>query len=634
MKYLTVLIVVASVALSLRMPFPPGAAHAQVEETPVLGEPVMVTPLITPAATTPSDLGAPPAADVPRGATTAPTVRPAMANVPDRCEPNDAAAVACPLPLDAVSGPFTIVPEDDQDFFLLDVPQEASIQTVITVRATAGLDLFLTARQSETLVASGAYSLTLAPTVAGSVVLRVENRDPRPAADEQYRLEVRREIVPPSQASSAAAVAPSPDALENNWSFVTAAPIAVGVVYDLSFVCPDPRPDACPGGDHDYLQVPVKADVRYLVATFDLDLGVDTVVELFWGDSTVAAAGNDDYGPGGMLAALSWTAPGDGVLGVRIAPRNGGLAQHGAETKAAYRLAVAPIASELARKLETQIRQQANVPPPTALPTRVTAPAVGSGSPSTGAPPAAVPAGNGTPETIATGPAIIVQETVLRREPFADAPALTTLAPETPVTLRGPVRGLWVSVESAASILPGWVRFSDLQRASEVSEATTTTGAAAPSSQPSAVAAAATATISPAASTSPGGSSTLSVQVAITTLDPVLPAPGPAPASSVPYTLAVTVVASNRPPGGGGTLGFATPTPDMRQPVGRVRVQLVSVFGDVLAEGLTDAAGTVQLRRDVRPGAALHIRMPAWGVEMPVGLDQKTLIVTIPEELL
>lgn len=109
--------------------------------------------------------------------------------------------------------------------------------------------------------------------------------------------------------------------------------------------------------------------------------------------------------------------------------------------------------------------------------------------------------------------------------------------------------------------------------------------------------------------------------------------PGPAPASRVPYTLAVTVVATNRPPGSGGTLGFATPTPDMRQPVGRVRVQLVSVFGDVLAEGLTDAAGTVQLRRDVRPGATLHVRMPAWGVELPVEPAQTTLVVTIPEEL-
>jgi len=35
------------------------------------------------------------------------------------------------LALDAVSGPFTVVPEADQDFFRLDLPAEASIQTDI-----------------------------------------------------------------------------------------------------------------------------------------------------------------------------------------------------------------------------------------------------------------------------------------------------------------------------------------------------------------------------------------------------------------------------------------------------------------------------------------------------------------------
>ena len=36
---------------------------------------------------------------------------------PDACEPNDAAQHACALPMDTVSGPFTFVPEGDQDYF-------------------------------------------------------------------------------------------------------------------------------------------------------------------------------------------------------------------------------------------------------------------------------------------------------------------------------------------------------------------------------------------------------------------------------------------------------------------------------------------------------------------------------------
>jgi hypothetical protein len=39
----------------------------------------------------------------------------------------------------------------------------------------------------------------------------------------------------------------------------------------------------------------------------------------------------------------------------------------------------------------------------------------------------------------------------------------------------------------------------------------------------------------------------------------------------------------------------------------------------------------VQLRRDIRPGDVLAVRIPAWGVELPLALDQTRLIVIIPE---
>jgi hypothetical protein len=232
--------IAALILLGLAVPLVPPFVGAQPAETPILGDPVVVTPLIT---TGPPDEPAapanPPSTTAPgdRGAETSPTARTAAA-VPDSCEPNGSPSQACALPLDAVSGPFTIVPESDQDFFLLNLPQEASIQTVITVRATTGLDLFLSARQAERLVASGTSSLTLAPGVTGPVTLRVENRDPRPAAGESHRVEVRREIVPTTVVADVAEA----DILENNWSLDTAAPIAVSVVYDLSLVCPDARP--------------------------------------------------------------------------------------------------------------------------------------------------------------------------------------------------------------------------------------------------------------------------------------------------------------------------------------------------------------------------------------------------------
>jgi hypothetical protein len=639
MKSLALLLILTLSAAALLAAVQPPVASARLEATPILGEPVLVTPIATTQggraptaepAEAPFPIDGSPSSFTPEAAT-----------MPDACEPNDTPAQACPLPLDAVSGPFTIVPEGDQDFFQLDLPQEASIQTVVTVRATSGLDLVVSARQGEQLVASGTFSLTLASELAGPITLRVENRDPYPSLGEQYRVEVRREIVPPN-AEDATTDGRQPDALENNWSFETASPIAVGVVYDLTFACPEQRPGACPGGDHDYLLVPVKAGVPYLLATFDLDPGVDTVVELFWGTTTTASTGNDDYAPGGSLSALEWTAPTDGLLGVRIAPRNGGLAPQLADPKASYRFAIAPLASELARKLDASIRQQANVPAPT--PTVAARPSTGAPIASGGSAGDTLPASASQPEeSIAGGPAIIVTETVLRREPSERATALATLPPETQVTVRGPVSGLWVSIETNASILPGWVRWSDLRRADSVEttiDADETGGATTPASQQSDAAEMTDATTTPdtsdASSFAPsasaaGAAEPAARQVAVTALDPALPPPPATPAPRIPFTLRVVVAASDRPSSDASAFSLTTPTPDLRQPMSGVRVQLVNVFGDLLAESLTDAEGEAQLRRDVRAGDALIVRIPAWGVELPLAADQTRLILTIPE---
>jgi hypothetical protein len=631
MKPFSPLLLLAALVAALLTTFRPGLASAQPEPTPILGEPVVVTPLVTPAGGS-----VPPAEETDEPAPAVSAETPASATTiaaPDACEPNDTPAQACALPLDGVSGPFTIVPEADQDFFRLDLPQEASIQTVATVRATEGLELVLSARQNDAIVASGTYSLTLAPVVAGPVVLRVENRDPRPAAGEQYRIEIRREIAPPSQQEGERADGPEPDALENNWSFETASAIAVGVVYDLSFACPDPRPGACPGGDHDYLLVPVKAGVAYLITTFDLDPGVDTVVELFWGSTTTALAGNDDYAPGSTLSALTWTAPGDGILGVRIAPRNGALAQQLAEPKAGYRFAVAPLAGELARKLDATIRQQANVPTPTA--TTAAAPSTSSASGTTAGSSTGAAASGGmsaTPESIAAGAAVVVRETVLRREPRESGAPLATLPKESRVTVRGPVSGLWVSVESDRSMLPGWVRAADLERISEAAASATTvvqgTTATPVSQQPGA---GAQPTPRPANVSSGSSDAETDRGVTVTELDHALPEPPPPPVARVPFAVTVTIAASDRPPSSGGAFGVATPTPDLRRPIARVRVQLVNVFGDLLAEGFTSDRGAVTLNHDVRSGDALLIRVPAWGVEIPLAADQTRLDITIPE---
>jgi len=99
----------------------------------------------------------------------------------------------------------------------------------------------------------------------------------------------------------------------------------------------------------------------------------------------------------------------------------------------------------------------------------------------------------------------------------------------------------------------------------------------------------------------------------------------------VPVTLSVRIVATDRPPTSTRTAGAATPTPDLRQPLGGVRVQLCNVFGDVLAEGLTDAQGAVRLSRDLAPNEAIVVQLPAWGLSVPLAPAQTTLLITAPE---
>ena len=103
---------------------------------------------------------------------------------PDACEKNNDAKHACTIALDAVNGPYTIVPDTDQDWYTVDLGATPSAPTTVFVRATQGLDLITTI----TRVADGAQvgtlssptiSTTLGTDVSGLLLLHVENRNPR-----------------------------------------------------------------------------------------------------------------------------------------------------------------------------------------------------------------------------------------------------------------------------------------------------------------------------------------------------------------------------------------------------------------------------------------------------------------------
>jgi hypothetical protein len=275
--------------------------------------------------------------------------------------------------------------------------------------------------------------------VAGPIVLRVENRDPAAASGKSYNIEIRRILPPPPPPSTAEQqrARQAPDALENNWNVQTAAPIGVGAVYDLNFVCPEPiRADGsnpCGGGDHDYLRLSVKAGMKYLMCTFDLGPGVDTVIDLFWGDPEHPLTGNDDERPDySFLSVMRWVAPSDGEVIIRIGPRTGGLDPIVLEEQASsYRFAVAladsPLAAQLTERIDEQTGRPKSEAPPRAVASGTGESTSGSpgqrapqltaqATPSPTSPPTATPFDTGEPQPI-VGAQVIPLEDVLTPTP-------------------------------------------------------------------------------------------------------------------------------------------------------------------------------------------------------------------------
>lgn len=563
------------------------------------------------------------------------TATPPVGERPDRCERNDTRAQACAVAVDSVNGPFTFVLVGDQDYYRIDLGAPNGLQTTIAVRASGSLDLLTTITRDDgaavATISSPAISTTLAADVGGGLIIRVENRDAHDPSGQTYNIEVRRTLPPPLAAPDTSAILP-PDKLENNWSPTTAAPIGVGVLYDLNFVCPVAW--GCAGGDHDYLRLPVKRGGQYLLCTFDLGPGVDTVLELFWSTSDTPIAGNDDTRPNAsFLSVLRWVAPADGDVIVRIAPRTGGTNPVVFDDKASsYRFAVALSGSALAKQLEARIAQQTGAPTPTSLPGR---PGGGnSGAPTAeGAPTAQMAPGTPTAASaVASGPnpsgatvrgqaIVIATETAFRIAPHGTASPIQTLKAETLVTLTGQYNGLWVSVTTAESVLPGWVLGTDLRRVTpdQTPVAGAVGGIAAPTALPVA---------GLARTVAPTAIRAVSVGVrpmAPLPIDPALPG---APRASI--TVSVTVIATTDLPSATPLSSARTPTPSPVTPREGVRVQLVNAFGDVLAEAVTGPSGQVAVTRELPAWSTLYVRLPAAGLEVAVDPRQPAITIALP----
>jgi hypothetical protein len=355
------------------------------------------------------------------------------------------------------------------------------------------------------------------------------------------------------------------------------------------------------------------------------------VLELFWSTSDTPIAGNDDARPNAsFLSVLRWVAPADGDVIIRIAPRTGGINPVVFDQKASsYRFAVALSGSALAKQLEARIAEQSTTPTPTPA---HGGPAGGNsgaptaeGAPASNATPAASPAaGTGSNPSGATvrGQAIVVaRETAIRIAPHATASPIQILPAETLVTLTGQFNGLWVSVTTTESVLPGWVLGTDLRRVNP--DQTLVAGAVGGSTTP---------TASPAAglvgTTAPATQRAVSVGVR-----PIAPLPIDPPLAGVArasLTVSVTVIAADAMSSVTPVGSAKTPTPAPVLPHVGVRVQLVNAFGDVLAEAVTGPSGQVTLTRELATGSTLFVRLPAAGLEMAVDPRQSAITIALP----
>jgi hypothetical protein len=185
------------------------------------------------------------------------------------------------------------------------------------------------------------------------------------------------------------------------------------------------------------------------------------------------------------------------------------------------------------------------------------------------------------------------------------------------VELLGQARSGWVQVELDDGVVPGWVPAAVLRRAGSGTRIPGDTDTAA---------ADATATPAP-----------VQVDLEVDQPLPDPPPPSPVPQQAIPIAVLLVQTHVQTGPGATPVPGAPTPTPDLarmreEQPMAGMRVQLVNVFGDVLTEAVTPDDGRVTLARDVPPGTALQVFIPAAGVLVPVDLTMTTpdLVIAIP----
>lgn len=193
----------------------------------------------------------------------------------DKFEPDDEFAQASLL-VPGEEQERTIRSELDVDHALVEVQAgEAYLFRAVAINAEAELFLYLFDDAENMLLASGMTNietglLRYVAETTGSRFLQIQAFN-LPVGGLSYRLVLER--IPP----------PQPDPFEPDNNRQQARPIVIGETQQHNFI----------GFDEDWLVITMQADQTYLIETFDLDPGVETIVYVFDGAGVLIASDNN-----------------------------------------------------------------------------------------------------------------------------------------------------------------------------------------------------------------------------------------------------------------------------------------------------------------------------------------------------
>lgn len=610
--------------------------------------PIVVTATPLPATQTPIVVTATPA---PTTATNAPTATPLPPGyVPDACHPNHTLQQPCALSTETDVANLNFVSgATDVYSFLLKGGRQYRISAAVN---TEGIDPSMTVymagaieqhvgQNDDVRIGDPSAVVTLTVDADAWYLVEVTNKAPGDVRGKTYTVSARSigpngapNVSAPSGAGSAS-TATEEDVIGNAYDVPHAARIVWAAPYDLSMVCPDPRPGACYSGRHTFLLVNVKAGIPLAALTYDLGAGVDTVLTLYKPDPTQsqespgvipgwrAIAANDDFVAGATLRSQVRVTPdwnGDVLIVVAPSSRQDLPPAPPDSRPGRYRLIVGP--PEM-KAVAAVMAAQGDMPTPVPAPAGGEPTGGGASAPTAAAP--AAPAAPAVPESSVTGIAELTQNTDLYGEvPPQPSDKLTSYEAGTQVKLLGQSFRGWVKVQPAGAVMVGWMWGPSLKAVEVAGGLAATPDPATSGTGPTPGGTATSAT--PAANASGSGTDPTPVPgnraATIEQLDPE-PLPTSEPARPIARALRIEV---------------CTAIPKDQRACGaplaslRVEVRLAATLA-IQVQGVTDAEGKVTLSTSVPSGTRLVLSIPALGVQTDIANDATDIPVRVPATL-